>query len=99
MKHIAKLKFLPFYTLSIMPLFVLYRVSDLVYIVLYYLIRYRRDVVSDNLKYSFPLKSEQEIKIIEKKIYSHFCDIWFEAIKVLTISKKAIKKRFHIKDL
>jgi KDO2-lipid IV(A) lauroyltransferase len=51
-----------------------------------------------NLKNSFPDKTIIEIIQIEKKFYKHFCDISFESIKALTISKKSIAKRFQIKN-
>jgi len=98
MTNIIKIKFVPFYALSILPFSILYILSNLTYIILYYLIKYRRGVVNYNLKKSFPHKSEQEIKIIEKNFYRHFCDIWFESIKVLTGNKKELKKRFVIKN-
>lgn len=92
------LKFFPFYILSLIPLPILFLISDFVYLVIYYGIKYRRDVVRTNLKNSFPDKSAIEIVQIEKKFYRHFCDITFESIKGLTISKKAIAKRVHIKN-
>lgn len=92
------LKFLPLYALSVIPFPILYLLSDLTYGVLYYGIKYRRAVVRANLKSSFPDKSEQEIQQIEKKFYRHFCDMSFESIKALTISKKTMKKRVRIKN-
>ena len=43
-------------------------------------VRYRRDVVKDNLQNSFPEKSAQELKAIEKKFYAHFGRIFTEAL-------------------
>ena len=68
--------------------------SDGVYVLIYYVIGYRKKVVKDNLKLVFPEKNEQEIKQISKKFYHHFCDMMFEAIKSLTISESKMKKRF-----
>jgi len=73
--------------------------SDIVYVILYYLIGYRKKVVKDNLKLVFPEKSEQEINRISKKFYHHFCDMMFEAIKSLTISEKEILRRFKITNI
>lgn len=91
-------KFLPFYILSIIPLAVLYLVSDVMFIVVYHIMKYRRTVVQTNLKNSFPDKTENEITQIEKRFYKHFCDTAFESIKALTMSKKSINKRFKIKN-
>lgn len=75
-----------------MPFFLLYRLSDGVYFILYYLLGYRKKVVLTNLKNSFPEKSEEEIRLICKKYYRHFCDLFLEVLKTLTISKKAMIK-------
>ena len=94
-----KLKFFPFYAVSILPMPVLYAMSDSVFLVAYHVIKYRRDVVYSNLKRSFKDKSEQDIKTIEKSFYKYFCDLMFETIKILTISPKKVNKRFRIKNL
>lgn len=52
-----------------------------------------------NLTNAFPDKSPEEILTIEKGFYKHFCDIAFESIKVLTISKSAVARRFRIKNM
>ena len=57
------------------------------------MIGYRKKVVIENLKRSFPEKSEKEIDTITKQFYLHFCDVIFETVKLLTISKKEFKKR------
>ena len=95
---IRKIKFIPFYIISILPLTILYRLSGLAYIVLYHILKYRRNIVYYNLRSSFPAKSESEIKQTEKDFYKHFCDVAFETIKALTISESDLKKRFRIKN-
>jgi KDO2-lipid IV(A) lauroyltransferase len=52
-----------------------------------------------NLENSFPDKSTVEIVEIEKGFYKHFCDVFFEIFKVLTISKGAIPKRLFVKNI
>lgn len=94
----SKVKFFPFYILSIIPFPGMYFLSDIAYIILFYVVRYRRKVVRSNLLLAFPEKSNQEIVSIERKFYRHFCDIFFESVKVLTISKKSISKRFVLKN-
>lgn len=63
------------------------------YVLLYHVIAYRKDVVYENLKKSFPEKSEDEIKLISKKYYKHLCDLFVETFKILTISKRSLLKR------
>jgi KDO2-lipid IV(A) lauroyltransferase len=85
--------------LSILPMRVLYFISDGIYILLYYVIGYRKKVVRNNLLLAFPEKSEMERLDIEKKSFRHFVDIFVEMIKSFTISKKEISKRFTYKNL
>ena len=65
---------------------------------MYRVIGYRRNVVESNLKNSFPEKSIEELKIIEKKFFKHFCDIIVETLKTFTISEKDIRERFAFKN-
>lgn len=67
--------------------------SDLLYIPLYYGVRYRRNIVRKNLVGSFPEKSQEEIIRIEKKFYHFFCDYMVETIKLFSMSKKQIMRR------
>lgn len=84
---------------SILPLKVLYKISDFFYYVIYYLIGYRKEVVKNNLKIAFPKKSNQEIIEIQKKFYRHFIDIFIEMLKSFTISEKNLKKRYVFKNI
>lgn len=82
-------------SVAIWPYRILYIISDLVYPILYYIIRYRRKVVHSNLVNSFPEKSEKEIRSIEKKFYRHFCDYVMETVKLFHISDEQMKKRMR----
>ena len=56
--------------------------SNICWFILYYIARYRRKVVRNNLMMSFPEKSAQEIKTIEKRFYHNFCDLIAETLKL-----------------
>ena len=85
---------LPFiYLLSLLPFPLFYLLSDFFYVLLYYVIGYRKKIVLENLKKSFPNKSEAEIKRLCKDFYHYLCDLFLETFKTLTISKKAMLKR------
>ena len=86
------------YPLSLLPLWLLYGLSNLIYFILYYIISYRKEVVITNLKNSFPKKTDKEIKTLCKGYYRHFSDIIVEGIKNLSISQKELEKRFTIKN-
>jgi KDO2-lipid IV(A) lauroyltransferase len=82
------------YTLSVLPMWVLHRLADFLYFLLYYVFGYRKSVVRKNLKASFPEKSEEELKAIEKGFYHHLCDLIAESLKGFTISEKEMRRRF-----
>jgi len=84
---------------SKLPFPIFYLVSDFCYVIVFYLIGYRKKVVRDNLKKSFPEKSISELKKIEKKFYKHMCDMFLEMIKTLSISNKQLKKRFVYENI
>ena len=85
------------YLLSMLPLRVLYLLSDILYPVTYYLIAYRRKIVFENLRNSFPDKNENEIRELARKFYRHFNDIIMEILKMTTISQKTLKKRLKFR--
>lgn len=93
MKIVYPILFAFWYLLSLLPLWLLYVIADILYYPLYYLARYRRRVVRKNLIHSFPNKSLQEIISIEKGFYAFFCDYVVESIKLFTLSEKSMKKR------
>ena len=78
---------------SKLPLKILYLFSDFMFLVIYHLVGYRRKVVLENLQNSFPDKSKEEIKSIEKKFYINFCDYLAETFKSFTISSTELRVR------
>jgi KDO2-lipid IV(A) lauroyltransferase len=85
--------------ISILPFPVFYIFSDFVYLIVYYVIRYRKKTVRDNLALAFPNLTAKERLIIEKKSYHHLCDMFLEMIKTMTISQEEMNKRFTITNL
>ena len=79
-----------------LPLGVLYLFSDLAYYIIYYIVRYRRRLVRENLRCSFPEKSEKEIVRVEKAFYHNLCDVFIEAFKCLNISDEEMRRRVEI---
>ncbi|MBN9298685.1 MAG: lipid A biosynthesis acyltransferase [Filimonas sp.] len=84
------------YLVSLLPFRVLYFISDIFYYLLYYVIGYRKDVVMNNLKIAFPEKTDAERLKIARKFYSQFVDNFIEMLKLLSISKKTLEKRFKV---
>lgn len=84
------------YLLSLLPFLVLYVLSDILYLLAGRLVHYRHRVIWKNLRESFPEKSERELRQMEHAFYRQFCDYLMETIKMMTISKKELKRRMHI---
>jgi len=85
--------------ITLLPFCILYVISDLLYLILYYFASYRRKVVATNLKNSFPEKSEKELRKIEKKFYRHLADLFLETFKLSHLSEKEFRKRFTVSNL
>ncbi len=84
--------------LSYLPFPVLYLFSDFLFLVSYRLVSYRRKIVQKNLQNSFPEKTDNEIKAIEKQFYKDLCDYAVETLKLLTISAPELKRRMIYKN-
>ncbi|MFK7969744.1 MAG: lysophospholipid acyltransferase family protein [Bacteroidia bacterium] len=82
--------------LSILPFFIWYRISELLYLIIYWILGYRRKVVRSNISRAFPEKSLKEIKRIERRFYLHLCDLLIETIKGVSMGKGAIQKRMKL---
>lgn len=79
--------------LSMLPLALLYRLSDLLFPLLYYVIAYRKKVVFENLRNAFPEKSATEIDRTAKLFYRYFCDLLVESIRIFSISEAEVHQR------
>jgi Lauroyl/myristoyl acyltransferase len=79
--------------LAIMPFGLLYKVSDILYLLVYKIAGYRKRVVKQNLRNSFPEKSNDELKAIEHKFYHYICDYMLESMKMLLLPKTELLRR------
>ncbi len=82
--------------LAWLPLRLLYLVADLLYPVVYHIVRYRRKVVRANLERSFPTKTKQEIESIERAFYRHLCDLLAEGVWGLRASPQQILAHYRL---
>lgn len=89
----ALLYYLVIIPISLLPFPLLYALSDGLYILFYYMLGYRKKVVLQNIRNSFPDKTEKDHIEICKKFYRHFCDLVVESLKTFTISEKEVLKR------
>ncbi|MFN3874940.1 MAG: lysophospholipid acyltransferase family protein [Flavobacteriales bacterium] len=91
---------LPFlYGIALLPFPVLYLLSDVIHLLLFRALGYRRSVVIANLRNSFPDKSEAEIQAIANRFYRWFCDLALETLKTLTISEADLRRRVRFEGI
>lgn len=84
--------YIPLYLLSLLPLRMLYLISDLVSFFLFRVFGYRRAVIEGNLAIAFPGKTIAERKKIARKFHRNFTDSFIETIKCLSASKNFYDK-------
>lgn len=83
------------YLFGILPLWMVYKLSDFLFFFFYKIIHYRRRVVNENLRRSFPEKSSAEIDAIARQFYQQLCDNLLESLKGLTMSKARFQERYR----
>ena len=85
--------------ISKLPFRLFYWFSDCIYILVYYIIGYRKKIVRNNILIALPHISEEKRLVIEKKFYQHMCDMFLEMIKTMSISSEEMKERFKITNI
>ncbi len=85
--------------ISKLPFRLFYWFSDCIYILVYYIIGYRKKIVRNNILIALPHISEEKRLVIEKKFYHHMCDMFLEMIKTMSISSEEMKERFKITNI
>ncbi|WP_255411274.1 lysophospholipid acyltransferase family protein [Aquimarina sp. AU474] len=87
------------WVISKLPWRLFYAFSTTIFFFVYYIIRYRRKTVTENMELVFPEKSKKEINAIRKGFYQHMCDMFLEMIKSISISNEEMMKRFKITNI
>lgn len=85
--------------LARLPLGVLYVLADMLYVLIYHVVRYRRAMVRKNLTICFPDKAPNEIRAIERRFYHNFADYVVETVKLLHISDQEMSQRMVFENL
>ena len=85
--------------ISRLPFSLLYPLSDALYFFLYRLIGYRKKIVRGNLASSFPEKTQQELRDIERKFYHWLCDYFVETLKLLSMTPEEMKKHLEMRNV
>lgn len=84
------------YPLSLLPLWILYRISDLLFLLFMSILPYRKKVVAANIQRSFPELSARDHAVLVRGFYRHFSDLLIESIKNLSISKEELLRRMKV---
>lgn len=84
------------YITSLLPFWFLYCLSDFLYYILFYIIKYRKHVVLTNLENAFPNQTEEQRLVLAKKFYRFLPDLIVETLKMATMSKKQVEKRIEL---
>lgn len=88
-----------FYLVSKLPYRALYVISDIANLVLYHIVRYRRDIVRRNITSAFPEKSLDECISIERGFYKWFCDYFVETVKLMSVSRQELLSHIEFRGI
>ena len=86
------------YVALLLPLRVLYWLSDFLFFFIFYVVHYRRRTVWVNIVTSFPEREPDDHKKIERDFYHWFCDYMVESLKLMTMKPKEMKRRIVFKN-
>lgn len=92
-----RLYLVAFSAMARLPFAVLYLLSDLLYGVVYRVMRYRIGTVRGNLRASFPEATKRELRAIERKFYRQLCDNIVETAKLLHVSDAEVDRRIEVR--
>lgn len=81
--------------LYLLPRRILYILSDILFLIVYYLTGYRKKVVLNNLSMAFPDHDKREIRKIARRFYHHLCDVILESAVAHFLSEKQSRDRIN----
>jgi KDO2-lipid IV(A) lauroyltransferase len=84
--------------LHLLPERILYFLSDLLFLLMYHLVAYRKKVVFENLRRAFPEFDQETIRRTAKKFYHHLCDLMLEQAVLHFFSESQVKQRMSVKN-
>lgn len=84
---------------ALLPFWVLYGISDIIFLLAYYVVRYRRRLVRSNLAACFPEKSDTERRHIERRFYRSLGDYAVETLKIARMSDKIMRRHLTFENI
>lgn len=85
--------------ISRLPYRLFYLLSDALFVLLYYIVGYRKKVVWENLKLVFPEKGDAEIHRLRFKFYEHMCDMFLELVKTMSMTPDQVRKHYVVSNI
>ncbi|TAE72946.1 MAG: lipid A biosynthesis acyltransferase [Bacteroidetes bacterium] len=85
--------------ISKLPFWAIYLLSDFLFLIIFYVLKYRKKIIKNNLQIAFPQKNKKEIQKIIKNFYVYLIDVMLETLKMSNISETTLQKRIYFKDL
>lgn len=79
--------------ISRLPLKIQYVFSDIIFVSIYHIVGYRKNIVRENIRNSFPEKSDAEVNEIRRKFFRNFSDYLVETVRSFTISSHELRVR------
>ena len=82
--------------LTILPFRFYYGISNFIFLIMYYLLGYRRNVVEKNLRNAFPAITDKEFKSLRKEFFKHLADYLIETVANFHMDKDAFDSRYKL---
>lgn len=76
-----------------------YVLQEIIYVVVYKCLRYRVRVVNDNLRNSFPDRTEAEIRRIRRSFYRNLSEVFISTVSQARMSDDDCRRHVRVKNL
>jgi KDO2-lipid IV(A) lauroyltransferase len=93
---LAVLSLLFIFLMGLIPFAIIYLISDILRVLLFNVFRYRRKVVTSNLKMAFPELGNKELNQLVRLSYKNLMDVIVESFKAFTMTRRQIINRHKI---
>lgn len=94
----SKLLYLFLRLIGYLPFWFWHGFADILWLLNYHIIGYRKKVVLENLKIAFPEKTDKERNTIARKFFRNFSDFIIESIKGFSMTDSQFRKRYKIEN-
>ena len=84
---------------SRLPMRALYAFSAFLYVLAFYVVRHRHEVIRDQLEKVFPASSGAEREAVHKQFLKNFCDVMVEVLKSVSMTEADMRAHMRIVNL